>query len=125
MRSLHFHVSKSEPAEVVDERVQEMLTAAEAVIRELRDAGESFDFTVAPVDDWITPATAATQLGVSRQHVRRLMDAGELRGRLKENSTHWLVSQGSVTASLQRREEGLQVVNDRSRALDELGVPAE
>ncbi len=125
MRSLHFHVSKTEPAEVVDERVQKMLKAAEAAIRELRDAGESFDFTVVPVDDWITPATAAAQLGVSRQHVRRLMDAGELRGRQKENSTHWLVSQGSVTASLQRREDGLQVVNDWSRELDELGVPAE
>jgi excisionase family DNA binding protein len=125
MRSLHFHVSKTEPAAVVDERVREMLKAAEAAIRELRDAGESFDFKVEPVDGWITPATAAAQLGVSRQHVRRLMDAGELHGQKKENSTHWLVSQGSVTAALQRRGDGLKIINDWSRQLDELGAPPE
>jgi excisionase family DNA binding protein len=51
----------------------------------------------------LSPREAGEVLGFSRQHVRRLIDAGELEGTQLPGSEHSRISAASVEALLARR----------------------
>jgi excisionase family DNA binding protein len=105
--------------------IEHLVERVRAEIEELLAAGRAVDVTVADREDELTPQAVADRLGFSRQHVRRLMDAGELEAHQLPNSTHWRVPLRSVLAFEERREEAAKRADERSRALDELGAPLE
>ena len=81
--------------------------------------------TIAEADELLSPQAVAARLGLSRQHVRRLVDAGELEGRQMPNSRYWKIPLSSVLAFEQRRERGRRLTDQWSADLDEHGAPAE
>jgi DNA binding domain, excisionase family len=100
-----------------------------AVIQEtidgLLDADKPFAVTVAEESAMLSPQEAADRLGFSRQHVRRLIDYGELSAKQLPNSTHWKIPLRSILAFEQRRTEAQQRAAKWSRDLDAMGAPAE
>jgi len=56
------------------------LSELTSTIQGLLDDGKTLAVTVAEEDELLSPGAAAERLGFSRQHVRRLVDAGELVG---------------------------------------------
>jgi len=73
----------------------------------------------------LTPQQAAERLGFSRQHVRRLVDAGELDANRLPNSKHWRIPLAAVLALEERRAAAEERAAEHSRALDQLGAPLE
>jgi hypothetical protein len=57
--------------------------------------------------------------------VRRLIEAGELKGERLSGSTHWKLSLQSVLDFEQRRAAREQRADEFSHSLDEMGAPAE
>lgn len=68
---------------------------------------------------------AADRLGFSRQHVRSLIEAGELEASQSSNSAHWKIPMRAVLAFEQRRSDAEERADEFSRSLDELGAPIE
>ena len=87
--------------------------------------GKQLSVTVAEADEMLSPQAVAARLGFSRQHVRRLVDAGELEGRQMPNSRYWKIPLSSVLAFEERRGRGRQLTDRWSAELDALGAPAE
>lgn len=88
-------------------------------------AGKHLSVTVAEASELLSPREAAARLGFSRQHVRRLVDAGELEGRQMPNSRYWKIPLSSILAFETRREVAARRADAFSADLDELGAPAE
>lgn len=97
------------------------------VVAELRRSGHAgpLSVTVASEEERVSPADAAKRLGFSRQHVRRLIAAGELEAEQMEGSSYWKIPVRSLIAFEERRELGRQQSDAFSRALDEAGAPLE
>jgi excisionase family DNA binding protein len=87
--------------------------------------GKQLSVTVAEADELLSPEQVAQRLGFSRQHVRRLIDAGKLEARQLPNSRYWKVPLSSVLAFEARREHGRQLSDQWSAELDRLGAPTE
>ncbi len=81
--------------------------------------------TVAEEQELLSPQQAAGRLGVSRQHVRRLIDYGELEARQLPGSSYWKIPLWSVLALEERRAESDRLTAEWSRDLDAMGAPAE
>lgn len=94
-------------------------------IEELLDGGKSLAITVAEEDELLSPNAAAERLGFSRQHVRRLVDAGELVGQQMPGSRYWKIPLASILAFEERRERAAREADAFSADLDRLGAPAE
>lgn len=109
-----------------DEKGAEQAVAeiAEAV-DELIDAGKDVSVIVLDRDEPLSPQKAAELLGFSRQHARRLIDAGELEAVRLPRSSHWKVPARSLIAFEQRRQQANERADQFSRELDELGAPLE
>ncbi|WP_027008276.1 helix-turn-helix domain-containing protein [Conexibacter woesei] len=118
MRPVNFHIA---PEGEVDVVVDEIRTTVKSLIAE----GVEVDIVVTSPDHWVPVSEAAAQLGFSRQHARRLIDAGLLAGRQQEGSSYWQVSQRSIAELLAKREDGWRRTGEWSKALDDLGVPFE
>lgn len=73
----------------------------------------------------LSPQQAARRLGFSRQHVRRLIDYGELEARQLPGSSYWKIPLSSVLAFEERRAESDRRTAEWSRDLDAMGAPAE
>lgn len=108
------HLSPGERQEV--SRVTE-------VIEGLLAEGKAVTVTVAEDREYLSPQRAAARLGFSRQHVVRLINAGELPAEKLANSSYWKIPIASIGAFEERRERGRRRADDFSRALDELGAP--
>ena len=80
---------------------------------------------VAEDEEVLSPQAVADRLGFSRQHVVRLIQAGELPAEKLPGSSYWQIPLGSVLAFEERREAARQRSDELSRALDELGAPLE
>lgn len=72
----------------------------------------------------LSPQEAATRLGLSRRHVRRLIDAGKLEAEQLPNS-HWKIPLGAVLAFEARRSEARAHADRHARELDRLDAPPE
>jgi hypothetical protein len=68
----------------------------------------------------LSPEQAAKRLGVSPQHVRRLIAAGEL-----EVEHEWQLLVGSILAFEERRRVAREASDRAARNLDRLGAPLE
>lgn len=89
------------------------------------DRGESVAVTIGEQDETLSPAEAGRRLGFSRQHVVRLVEAGELHGERMEGSNYWKIPLRAVIAFEERRERAREQADAFSHSLDELGAPAE
>lgn len=104
---------------------RQKLSAVQETIEGLLEADKLIAITVAEESTMLSPQEAAERLGFSRQHVRRLIEAGELEGEQLPNSTHWKIPLRAVLAFEQRREEAERRADEFSRSLDRMGAPAE
>lgn len=99
-------------------------TVVEEVDRLLRE-GKQVAVTVAEEQELLSPQQAARRLGISRQHVRRLIDYGELEARQLPGSSYWKIPLSSVLSCEERRAESDRLTAEWSRELDAMGAPAE
>lgn len=104
---------------------KQKLSAVRDAIEALLKADKTIAVTVVDEDTTLSPQEAADRLGFSRQHVRRLIEAGELEGARLPGSTHWKVPMRAVLGFEQRRLDAEERSDAFSRSLDELGAPAE
>lgn len=91
----------------------------------LLDDGKSILVTVAEEDEVLSPQEAAQRLRFSRQHVMRLVEAGELDGEQLPGSSYWQIPLASVVALEERRASARERSDAFSRELDALGAPPE
>jgi excisionase family DNA binding protein len=103
------------------ERVSLVLEEIERLLGE----GKQIAVTVAEEQELISPQQAADRLGFSRQHVVRLINAGELEARKLPGSSYWQIPVATVLAFEERRERASQMADEFSRSLDALGAPLE
>ncbi len=101
------------------------LSAITEAIESLLDSDKTIAVTVADEDSMLSPQQAADRLAFSRQHVRRLIEAGELEAQQLPNSTHWKIPLRAVLAFEERRVAAKTRADEHSRSLDKLGAPAE
>lgn len=101
------------------------LLPLQGAIEELLDADKTIAVTVVDEDATLSAREAADRLGFSRQHVRRLIEAGELEGAQLPGSTHWKIPMRAVLDFERRRSEAEERADAFSRSLDELGASAE
>jgi excisionase family DNA binding protein len=104
---------------------RQQLAELTTAIEEMLDGGKRLAVTVAEEDELLSPNAAAERLGFSRQHVRRLVDAGELAGRQLPRSRYWKVPLSSILAFEERRERAAREADEFASGLERLGAPAE
>ncbi len=104
---------------------KQKFSAVQEAIEDLLDADKTIAVTVVDENAMLSPQAAADRLGFSRQHVRRLIEAGELEASQLPNSTHWKIPMRAVLTFEQHRSEAEERADEFSRSLDELGAPAE
>lgn len=104
---------------------KQKLSAVQDAIEALLEADKTIAVTVVDEDTSLSPQEAADRLGFSRQHVRRLIEVGELQGAQLPGSTHWKVPMRAILDFERRRSEAEERSDAFSRSLDELGAPAE
>jgi len=95
------------------------------VIDGLLAEGKRVTVTVFEDQELLSPRQVAGRLGFSRQHVMRLVNAGELSGERLPNSTYWRIPAASVLGFEERRAHARGRADELSRSLDELGAPLE
>jgi excisionase family DNA binding protein len=117
MKTIHI-----DPAEG---NAKQKLSTIQEAIEGLLDSDKTIAVTVADEDSMLSPQQAADRLGFSRQHVRRLIESGELQGQQLPNSTHWKIPLRAVLAFEEGRAAAEERADEFSRLLDELGAPAE
>ena len=94
-------------------------------IRGFLRAGKSIAVTVVEEDASLSPQQAGLLLGFSRQHVVRLIEAGELEGERMPNSLYWKVPRRAIEEFGRKREAAEERAATLSRDLDRLGAPLE
>lgn len=107
------------------EDLDAQLEEVRAEVRRRISAGQMVAVTIADEREELTPREAAERLGFSRQHVRRLVDAGELDAHRLPNSKHWRIPLTAILAFEERRAAAEKRADEHSRALDDLGAPLE
>lgn len=117
MKTIHIDPSQGD--------AKQKLSTLQEAIDELLARDTPIAVTVAEESTMLSPQQAAERLGFSRQHVRRLIEAGELEGEKLPGSTHWKLPLQSVLDFDQRRAAAEQRADEFSRSLDEMGAPAE
>lgn len=109
----------------LDPNARERAAEVFAEIDRLLGEGKRVAVTVAEDQEKLSPQEAAESLGFSRQHVVRLIRAGELPAEKLPGSSYWQISLGSVLAFEERRTAARERADELSRSLDELGAPLE
>jgi excisionase family DNA binding protein len=94
-------------------------------IERLLDAGKRITVTVTEETELVSPRQAAERLGFSRQHVVRLIEAGELPAERLPGSSYWQIPAHALDAFEERRAAARRGADDWSRSLDDLGAPLE
>ncbi len=114
MKIVHLHPGARERTTLVADEIGRLL-----------DAGKPVAVTVAAEDELISPQQTADRLGFSRQHVVRLINAGELEARKLPGSRYWQIPVGAALAFEEARARAQLRSDELSRSLDELGAPLE
>jgi len=115
------HITPESLLEGLQPQIEQIRGDIEARLSE----GRAVAVTVATEDEQLSPQAAAARLGFSRQHVRRLIDAGGIVARRLPGSNHWRIPLSSVLAFEEKREAAERIADEHSRALDDLGAPRE
>ncbi len=105
----------------IEDSLDEIRGLAEALI----DGGAALVISVGDEDALLSPSAAAQYLGLSRQHVVRLVEAGRLDGQRMPGSEYWQIPLTSVIALRDSREGARDRARKFSQLLDEAGAPAE
>ncbi len=100
-------------------------TAVSEEVDKLLREGKQVAVTIAEEQELLSPQWVARRLGFSRQHVRRLIDYGELEARQLPGSSYWKIPLWSVLDLEERRAESDRLAAEWSRDLDAMGAPAE
>lgn len=111
------HVEKEVSKGVLDD----LLEAVSVLLRQ----GKRVAITVSDGDERLSPQQAAVRLGFSRQHVRRLIEAGVLEAERLPGSRYWQIPLASVLRFEEERDRGQRETSAWSRDLDRMGAPAE
>jgi excisionase family DNA binding protein len=119
------HMMKTIHIDPAEGNTEQQISTIKDVIEGLIDSDKTIAVTVADEDSMLSPQQAADRLGFSRQHVRRLIEAGELEGQQLPNSTHWKIPLRSVLAFEEGRAAAEERADQFSGSLHELGAPAE
>lgn len=114
MKILHLDPNGRERVSLVVEEIERLLGEGKRIV-----------VTVAEAHELLSPQRAADRLGFSRQHVVRLIGAGELEARKLPGSSYWRIPLPSVLAFEERRERAGERAGAFSRSLDEQGAPLE
>lgn len=114
MKTLHLDPDTRDQTARVTEEIDRLLSE-----------GKSITVTVAEEQELLSPQQAAERLGFSRQHVVRLINAGEIGARKLPSSSYWQIPLGSMLDFEQRREHARELSDAFSRELDKLGAPLE
>lgn len=109
----------------LDPTAGDQATAVIGEVDKLLHEGKRVVVAVAGEQELLSPQQAARRLGFSRQHVRRLIDHGELEARQLPGSTYWKIPLWSVLVFEKRRAESDRLTAEWSRDLDAMGAPAE
>ncbi len=83
---------------------------------------ESGGVVVSKLGDLLTPQEAAEMMGVSRQYVDKLIQAGRIHAELKPASTHRVIRTSDVIAFTRKREEGNARVGSTINELIDAGL---
>jgi excisionase family DNA binding protein len=94
-------------------------------LQKMLDDGQDVRIMLVATGELLSPREAGEVLGCSRQHVRRLIDAGELEGTQLPGSEHWRISAVSVKSLLVRRARAAAQADTHAHELDALGAPLE
>lgn len=101
--------------------LDEVLKLVEALL----DRGKRVAVTVAEEEEMLSPQQSAARLRFSRQHVMRLIRAGELEAGQMPGSDYWKIPLSSILALEERRAAARTRADELSRELDRLGAPLE
>jgi excisionase family DNA binding protein len=94
-------------------------------LHEMIGRGLAVSVTIFEEGEKLSPQQASQRLGFSRQHVMRLIDAGELEAEQMPGSSYWKVPLASILDFEERRDRANQQADEFSRSLDEVGAPLE
>jgi excisionase family DNA binding protein len=114
MKTMHLDPDTRDQAARVSEEIDRLLSE-----------GKRVAVTVAEEHELLSPQQAAGRLGFSRQHVVRLIGAGELRAEKLPGSSYWRIPLGSLLSFEERRARAREFSDVFSRELDRLGAPLE
>jgi excisionase family DNA binding protein len=114
VKTVHLDPGGREPIASVAEEVDRLLAE-----------GKSVTVTVAEESERLSPQQVAARLGFSRQHVVRLINAGELVAEKLPGSSYWQIPLEAVAGFEERRAAARRRSDELSRSLDELGAPLE
>lgn len=109
----------------VDPKAGEPMAPVAAEVERLLAQGKSVTVTVAEEGELLSPQQAARRLGFSRQHVVRLINAGEIAAERMAGSSYWRIPLSAVLAFEERMAEADRSAGEFSRSLDALGAPLE
>jgi len=114
MKTVHLDPGARERASLVVDEIERLLAE-----------GKHIAVTVAEEQELLSPQQAAERLGFSRQHVVRLINAGELEARKLPGSSYWQIPLAAVLAFEERGRRAGEMADEFSRSLDALGAPLE
>jgi excisionase family DNA binding protein len=114
MKTVHLDPAEPDRASLVVEEIDRLLGKGKAHRRDRRRGARL-----------LSPHHAADQLGFSRQHIVRLINAGELEAQKLPGSSYWQIPLGTALAFEERREHAREQSDAFSRSLDALGAPLE
>jgi len=114
MKTVHLDPAARERASLVVEEIERLL-----------GEGKRIAVTVAEEQELLSPQQAAERLGFSRQHVVRLINAGELEARKLPGSSYWQIPLAAVLAFEERSARAGQIADEFSRSLDAQAAPLE
>jgi excisionase family DNA binding protein len=109
----------------IDQQSRSSVEAVTDEIERLLQEGKAVAVTVAEDNESVSPQQAADRLGFSRQHVVRLIEAGEIDAHRLTGSSYWRIPVDALLAFEQQRAEARRVADEHSRALDAADAPLE
>lgn len=112
-KTLHFD-STTQPEDILD--------GVKRALEEMDPGDGALSVSIVGDAEVMSPQQAADFLGMSRQHMTRLLDAGALPFTRKPGSTHRVISSRAVVEFAGRREEGKRRADTFAERMNAAGV---
>jgi excisionase family DNA binding protein len=114
MKTMHLSPGERDQAKRVTEEIDRLLSE-----------GKQVAVTIAEEEELLSPQLAAERLGISRQHMVRLIGYGEVQAHKLPGSNYWKIPLASLLAFEERRTRGDHLAAKWSRDLDAASAPPE